>query len=56
MHEEYVSEKKMDISIIIPTFNRTSYLQTTLNSIISQNFSPGRYEIIIVDGGSSDTT
>lgn len=52
----YLSENKIDISVIIPTLNRAIYLKKTLNSILFQNFSPDRYEIIIIDGGSSDTT
>ena len=42
------------ISIIIPTFNREKYLEFTLKSIINQNYN--NFEIIIIDGGSTDKT
>lgn len=44
----------MKLSIIIPTLNSSTVLEKCLNSINKQNFTD--YEIIIVDGGSSDTT
>jgi glycosyltransferase involved in cell wall biosynthesis len=48
--------ESIKISIIIPTVNRAKYLEKTLNSLIHQNFSSDQFEIIIVDGGSTDTT
>ena len=42
------------ISFIIPTLNAASVLETCLNSIKKQNLK--NYEIIIVDGGSTDNT
>jgi len=44
------------ISIIIPTLNRADYLKRTLESLVSGSFSPDRFEILIVDGGSTDET
>lgn len=42
------------VSIIIPCFNRQSYLLTTLNSCLAQSYQ--NIEIIIVDDGSTDET
>ena len=42
------------ISIIIPSYNQGLYLKETLLSIINQNYK--NYEIIIIDGGSTDNT
>lgn len=42
------------VSIIIPAYNGDRYLARTLESIFSQTYS--RYEIIIVDDGSTDHT
>ena len=41
-------------SVIIPTFNRASYLKLTLESVWRQTFTD--YEIIVVDDGSTDDT
>jgi glycosyltransferase involved in cell wall biosynthesis len=43
----------MDISIIIPTYNRASLLMRALESVVSQG---GYTEIIVVDDGGSDDT
>jgi glycosyltransferase involved in cell wall biosynthesis len=42
------------VSIIIPTFNRASLIQETLNSILAQSYV--FWECIIVDDGSTDDT
>jgi glycosyltransferase involved in cell wall biosynthesis len=41
-------------SIIIPSFNQSEFLEKTLLSIINQNYP--NFEIIIIDGGSTDDT
>jgi glycosyltransferase involved in cell wall biosynthesis len=46
----------MDISIIIPTYNRCHSLSRTLESLENQNFPPELFEVIVVDDGSSDDT
>ena len=42
------------ISIIMPTYNRASYIEEALDSIKKQTFTD--YEIIVVDDGSTDNT
>ncbi len=44
----------MDITAIIPTFNRATLLQRALRSVLSQS-RPAR-EVIVVDDGSTDAT
>ena len=44
------------ISIIIPTFNRSKQLKTTLNSFNNLNYDNINFEIIIIDNGSTDDT
>jgi glycosyltransferase involved in cell wall biosynthesis len=42
-------------SIIVPALNEEDYLPTLLQSFIDQDYD-GTYEIIVVDGGSTDDT
>lgn len=42
------------ISVIVPSFNQGEYIQKTLESIVLQDYS--NYELIVIDGGSSDST
>ena len=44
----------MNISAIIPTFNRRQTLKRAIQSVVMQTYTP--YEIIIVDDGSDDGT
>jgi len=44
------------ISVIIPTFNRATMLAATLESFAAQSMPKNRYEVIVVDDGSKDTT
>ncbi|GAB4530116.1 MAG: hypothetical protein Tsb0014_12550 [Pleurocapsa sp.] len=42
------------ISIIIPTYNSSAYIEQALNSVWQQTFTD--YEIIVIDDGSTDGT
>ena len=44
------------ISVILPTRNRASLLNAALASICNQTLDRDKYEIIVVDNGSSDNT
>lgn len=46
----------MNISIIIPSFNRAKYIGITIESFLNQLYTEGEYEIIIVDNNSTDNT
>ena len=46
----------MDISIIIPTYNRSQLLQKTLTSLVNQVCKHIQFEVIVVDDGSTDNT
>mgnify|MGYP002777433507 CR=1 FL=1 len=48
--------KAIDVSLIVPTYNRKELLRKTLNSVLNQEFNEIAIEIIIVDDGSSDGT
>lgn len=44
----------IDISVIIPTYNREDFLTNTIKSLLDQNFE--NYEIIVVDNACLDST
>ncbi|WP_413162530.1 glycosyltransferase family 2 protein [Capilliphycus salinus ALCB114379] len=47
--------KKIDVSVIIPTYNRLPMLKEALDSIFSQDY-PGEVETIVIDDNSQDGT
>lgn len=51
---KYLFEMKPLVSIIIPCYNQSDFLEETLNSVFSQTYS--NWECIIVDDGSTDNT
>jgi len=44
----------VEVSVIIPTYNRAGFLQTSIESVLGQTH--GDLEVIVVDDGSSDHT
>ena len=42
------------ISIVIPVYNRAELLRRCLTSLLMQTYPPNRFEIIIVDDGSTE--
>ena len=44
------------LSVIIPTRNRSELLRGALQSIVHQTFSKEKFEVIVVDNGSTDNT
>ena len=49
-------DEKQLISVVIPTHNRKSSLKDCLDSVLSQYYPSGEYEVIVVDDGSTDGT
>ncbi|MCA9374480.1 glycosyltransferase family 2 protein [Candidatus Peregrinibacteria bacterium] len=46
----------MQISVVIPTYNRSSILQECLQALVEQDLPRKDYEVIVVDDGSQDRT
>ena len=44
----------MDITVVIPTYNRYEFLKRALASVYAQSYPPK--EVIVVDDGSTDNT
>lgn len=44
----------VDFSFIIPVYNTSAYLQDCVESVLNQDFDKTRYEIILIDDGSTD--
>lgn len=44
------------VSVIIPSFNRDKMIGITLDSFVSQDYPLGRFEIIVADNNSTDST
>lgn len=45
-----------DVSIVVPTYNRSANLQRTLASVLAQRTTTRRYDVIVVDNNSTDDT
>ncbi len=45
---------KMNISVIITTYNAEKLIEKTLHSVISQTYKD--FEVVIIDDGSTDNT
>lgn len=44
------------LSVVIPTYNRKARLQRVLDALTRQSISPDRFEVVVIDDGSSDGT
>jgi glycosyltransferase involved in cell wall biosynthesis len=51
-----VSSSDLNLSVIIPTYNRAACLKRALASAVSLDYLPEGFEIIVVDNGSTDPT
>ena len=46
----------MRVSVVVPTCNRRELLERVAEAVLRQTLPPDRYELIVVDDGSSDGT
>jgi glycosyltransferase involved in cell wall biosynthesis len=60
MSAEHATPRDIDIepfvSVVIPTRNRADLLPDAIASLVQQDYPKDRFEIIVVDDGSDDTT
>jgi GT2 family glycosyltransferase len=47
-------EAAMDVSVVMPTYNRREALVTTLQALTGCDYAKGRWEAVVVDDGSTD--
>lgn len=47
---------KLNVSVIIPTYNEEKFIDKCLGSILNQDYPEDKFEIIVVDGMSTDAT
>jgi len=47
---------KIQLSVIIPTYNRKEILRSCVYALFAQNISHNKYEILVIDDGSNDGT
>jgi GT2 family glycosyltransferase/radical SAM superfamily enzyme YgiQ (UPF0313 family)/tetratricopeptide (TPR) repeat protein len=50
------SPARFALSVVIPTYNRRAILRKTLLALMSQTCAPEKFEVIVVDDGSTDDT
>ena len=50
------SPARFALSVVIPTYNRRAILRKTMLALMSQTFAPEKFEVIVVDDGSTDDT
>ena len=53
---EAMDKKNVEITVVIPTRNRAITLGDTLESIVKQTMDADKFEVIVVDNGSTDHT
>ena len=46
----------MELSVIVPTYNRKHLLRRCMDSLIRQDYPGDKFEVIVVDDGSTDGT
>ena len=51
-----LSPARFPLSVVIPTYCRRAILRKTLLALMSQTFAPEKFEVIVVDDGSTDDT
>lgn len=48
--------QQLSISIVVPVRNEARSIEPTLNGLVAQRYDPRRFEILVIDGQSTDAT
>lgn len=51
-----MSAMPIKVTVAIPTYNRARFLRETLAGVTAQDFGADKYEILVIDNNSTDTT
>lgn len=51
-----INKNNIIFSIVLCTYNREKHIEQCLKSLLNQNYPKDKYEIIVVDDGSNDST
>ena len=46
----------LSVSVIVPVRNEAQWIERTLSQLIAQDYDPGRFDILVIDGQSTDGT
>lgn len=49
-----MEKKKIDVTVIVPVYNVEKYINSCLDSLVSQHYDSDRYEIMIINDCSTD--
>jgi succinoglycan biosynthesis protein ExoA len=44
------------VSVVVPVRNEAQHIERTLGQLVAQRYDPARYEILVIDGESTDDT
>jgi glycosyltransferase involved in cell wall biosynthesis len=56
MNENLIDNTRPEITVVIPAFNQEKYIGRCIRSVLSQQFPREKYEVILVNDGSTDNT
>ena len=54
--QSFSHENSLPLSVIICTYDRADFLNTSLESLTTQTLSKDKFEVVLIDDGSSDHT
>ena len=56
MHDLMPSQATLLCSVVIPVYNGATVITRCLDALADQTLTPDRYELLVVDDGSTDAT